>query len=163
MGNLQFFCETLQLRLPSAGWSPGEVVIWTGAVLQPLLFSARLRCRLAAWRARASGMTCGDSCKVADGSRERKKALVQLGGVLYLSVAITTQKEKNMLLSCLSRFKIACCHPFIGSAPLWVGCSSIFGLWNDCEICILPSLLKFWLNHHVFWGVPLFSFVFEMF
>lgn len=88
-------------------------------------------------------MTCGDSCKVADGSRERKKALVQLGGVLYLSVAITTQKEKNMLLSCLSRFKIACCYPFIGSAPLRVGCSSIFGLLNDCEICILPSQLKF--------------------
>ena len=57
----------------------------------------------------------------------RKKALVQLGGVLHLSVSITTQKEKNMLLSCLSRFKIACCHPFMGSVPLRVGPSDIFG------------------------------------
>ena len=88
-------------------------------------------------------MTCGDSCKVANGSRERKKALVRLGGVLYLSVSITTQKEKNMLLSCLSRFRIACCHPVIGSAPLRVGLSSFFRLGNDCEICILPSQLKF--------------------
>lgn len=75
-------------------------------------------------------MTCGDSCKVADGSRERekKKALVRLGGVLHLSVSITTQKEKNMLLSCLSRFEIACCQPFMGSVPLRVCLSNIFGL-----------------------------------
>lgn len=88
-------------------------------------------------------MTCGDSCKVADGSRERKKALVRLGGVLYLSVSITTQKEKNMLLSCLSRFKIACCHPFTGSAPLQVGLGSIFQIFKLLWNLYIASQLKF--------------------
>lgn len=103
--------------------------------------------------------------RMGAGRGKKKKALVRLGGVLHLSVSITTQKEKNMLLSCLSRFEIACCQPFMGSVPLRVCLSNIFGLWNYCEICILSSGLKFWISpvHRVCWGAPLFSFVLEMF